>query len=50
MTGPAETGRSAMYQLYRRRQLGLSTRMFEVGGSWCWNRYPGARFDSEGWI
>jgi cation diffusion facilitator CzcD-associated flavoprotein CzcO len=46
-------GLSGMYQLYRLRQLGLSVRAFEagdgVGGTWYWNRYPGARFDSESW-
>jgi len=46
-------GMSGMYQLYRLRQLGLSVRAFEagdgVGGTWYWNRYPGARFDSESW-
>ena len=44
-------GISGMYQLYRLRQLGLSVRVYEdgggVGGTWYWNRYPGARFDSE---
>ena len=44
-------GLSGMYQLHRLRELGLSTRVFEtgsgVGGTWYWNRYPGARFDSE---
>ncbi|MCC8937209.1 NAD(P)/FAD-dependent oxidoreductase [Bradyrhizobium sp. Arg68] len=44
-------GLSGMYQLYRLRELGLKTRVFEagtgVGGTWYWNRYPGARFDSE---
>jgi cation diffusion facilitator CzcD-associated flavoprotein CzcO len=44
-------GLSGMYQLYRLRELGLRTRVFEagtgVGGTWYWNRYPGARFDSE---
>ncbi len=44
-------GMSGMYQLHRLRQLGLSVRVFEagdgVGGTWYWNRYPGARFDSE---
>jgi cation diffusion facilitator CzcD-associated flavoprotein CzcO len=44
-------GISGMYQLYRLRELGLSVRVFEagsdVGGTWYWNRYPGARFDSE---
>ena len=40
-----------MYQLHRLRELGLRVRVFEagtdVGGTWYWNRYPGARFDSE---
>ncbi|MFZ4408078.1 MAG: flavin-containing monooxygenase [Paracraurococcus sp.] len=44
-------GIAGMYQLYRLRQLGLTVRVFEagtgVGGTWYWNRYPGARFDSE---
>jgi len=44
-------GMSGMYQLHCLRQLGLSVRVFEagdgVGGTWYWNRYPGARFDSE---
>src|SRR5258705_434783 len=46
-------GISGMYQLHRLRGLGLSVRAFEagdgVGGTWYWNRYPGARFDSESW-
>jgi cation diffusion facilitator CzcD-associated flavoprotein CzcO len=46
-------GISGMYQLHRVRELGLSVRVFEagagVGGTWYWNRYPGARFDSESW-
>jgi cation diffusion facilitator CzcD-associated flavoprotein CzcO len=44
-------GMSGLYQLYRLRELGLTVRVFEagtdVGGTWYWNRYPGARFDSE---
>jgi cation diffusion facilitator CzcD-associated flavoprotein CzcO len=44
-------GMSGMYQLHRLRELGLRVRVFEagtgVGGTWYWNRYPGARFDSE---
>ena len=44
-------GVTGLYQLYRIRQLGLSVRVYEdgggVGGTWYWNRYPGARFDSE---
>ena len=46
-------GISGMYQLHRLRELGLRARVFEagdgVGGTWYWNRYPGARFDSESW-
>jgi len=46
-------GLSGMYQLHRLRELGLRARAFEagndVGGTWYWNRYPGARFDSESW-
>ena len=44
-------GISGLYQLYRLRQLGMTVRVLEagtgVGGTWYWNRYPGARFDSE---
>ena len=46
-------GISGMFMLYRLRELGLTTQVFEagtnVGGTWYWNRYPGARFDSESW-
>ena len=46
-------GVSGLYQLYRLRELGLRVRVFEagsgVGGTWYWNRYPGARVDSESW-
>ena len=44
-------GIAGLYQLYKLRELGLNVRVFEagtgVGGTWYWNRYPGARFDSE---
>ncbi len=44
-------GMSGMYQVYLLRELGFSVEGFEagtdVGGTWYWNRYPGARFDSE---
>ncbi len=44
-------GIAGMYQLHSLRKLGLSVLGFEtgsgVGGTWYWNRYPGARFDSE---
>ena len=44
-------GFSGLYLLHRLRQQGLSTRCFErgdgVGGTWYWNRYPGARCDVE---
>jgi cation diffusion facilitator CzcD-associated flavoprotein CzcO len=42
-----------MFMLYRLRELGMTVQVFEagsdVGGTWYWNRYPGARFDSESW-
>ena len=42
-------GFAGMYMLHRLRDLGLSTRVYEagggVGGTWYWNRYPGARCD-----
>ena len=44
-------GFSGLYMLHRLRELGFTTRVFEaaegVGGTWHWNRYPGARCDSE---
>ena len=44
-------GVTGLYALHRLRELGLTARSFEtgdaVGGTWYWNRYPGARFDSE---
>ena len=44
-------GISGMYQLHRLRDMGLRVLALEagtgVGGTWYWNRYPGARFDSE---
>jgi cation diffusion facilitator CzcD-associated flavoprotein CzcO len=40
-----------IYQLYRAREAGYSVQLLEagtgVGGTWYWNRYPGARYDSE---
>ncbi|MDI3339528.1 MAG: NAD(P)/FAD-dependent oxidoreductase [Sphaerobacter sp.] len=47
-------GFSGLYMLHRLRQLGVTTRVYEagggVGGTWYWNRYPGARCDSESWV
>ena len=44
-------GISGIYQLYRVLEAGFSAQLLEagdgVGGTWFWNRYPGARFDSE---
>lgn len=44
-------GLSGIYSIYQMRQLGLRAKVLEagsdVGGTWYWNRYPGARFDSE---
>src|SRR5215468_756143 len=45
-------GFAGLYQLFRLRdRLGLTVRVLEaagdIGGTWFWNRYPGARCDSE---
>ena len=44
-------GFAGLYMLHRLRGLGLSARVYEagngVGGTWYWNRYPGARCDVE---
>src|SRR4051812_36920520 len=44
-------GIAGMYMLHKLRKAGLSTRVFEagdnVGGTWYWNRYPGARVDID---
>lgn len=44
-------GFAGLYLLYRLRQMGVSAQAFEtgsdVGGTWYWNRYPGARCDIE---
>ncbi|WP_293899016.1 NAD(P)/FAD-dependent oxidoreductase [Phenylobacterium sp.] len=44
-------GFSGLYMLHRLRQQGLTARVYEagtgVGGTWYWNRYPGARVDIE---
>ncbi|KAG8166402.1 hypothetical protein KVR01_002091 [Diaporthe batatas] len=44
-------GFSGISMLYRLRKLGLNAKIFEAGdqfgGTWHWNRYPGARVDSE---
>ncbi len=44
-------GFSGLYMLYRLREQGLTARVFEaaggIGGTWYWNRYPGARCDAE---
>jgi len=47
-------GFSGIYALHLLRRLGLRCRLYErgdaVGGAWYWNRYPGARCDSESWF
>ena len=47
-------GVAGLYQLHLLRSQGLAVKAFDaasdVGGTWYWNRYPGARFDSEGYI
>ncbi|MDA3039707.1 MAG: NAD(P)/FAD-dependent oxidoreductase [Actinomycetota bacterium] len=44
-------GVTGVYQLHLLREAGVDVRLVEagtnVGGTWYWNRYPGARFDSE---
>ena len=44
-------GFAGLYALYRLREAGLRVRVYEsgdgVGGTWYWNRYPGARCDAE---
>ena len=44
-------GFAGLYALYRLRKAGLRARVYEaaddVGGTWYWNRYPGARCDAE---
>src|SRR5215212_9434804 len=44
-------GFAGLYSLHKLRGMGLSARLFEagggVGGTWLWNRYPGARCDVE---
>src|SRR5919201_2098186 len=44
-------GFAGLYMLHRLRGLGLTARVYEagdgIGGTWYWNRYPGARCDVE---
>ena len=44
-------GFGGLYMLHKARGLGLKARVIEaggnVGGTWYWNRYPGARCDVE---
>ncbi len=44
-------GVTGIYQLHRALEEGFTAQLWEagdgVGGTWFWNRYPGARFDSE---
>ncbi|BEI88646.1 uncharacterized protein CcaverHIS019_0200080 [Cutaneotrichosporon cavernicola] len=47
-------GVAGLYQLHQLRKEGFKARLFEAGadlaGTWFWNRYPDARFDSDGHI
>ena len=47
-------GVAGLYAVHKLREQGLSVRAFEagtgVGGTWYWNRYPGARVDSQAYI
>ena len=44
-------GFAGIYQLYSLRKIGMNARVLEagagIGGTWFWNRYPGARCDVE---
>src|SRR4030081_2906776 len=44
-------GVAGVYQIKRLTDLGVDAVVLDaaadLGGTWCWNRYPGARFDSE---
>lgn len=47
-------GVAGLYQIHQLREQGLNVQGVEagtdVGGTWYWNRYPGAKFDSESYI
>lgn len=47
-------GIAGLYQLHRLREMGLRVRTIdaasEVGGTWYWNCYPGARVDSQSYV
>ncbi len=47
-------GVAGLYELHMLREQGLNVRAYDtasgVGGTWYWNRYPGAKFDSEAYI
>ena len=47
-------GFAGLYTVYKLKKMGFSHRAFEqgggVGGTWYWNRYPGASSDSESWV
>lgn len=47
-------GIAGLYQLHRLREMGLKVRSIDaasdVGGTWYWNCYPGARVDSQSYI
>jgi cation diffusion facilitator CzcD-associated flavoprotein CzcO len=46
-------GFGGLRMLIELRRMGLKAKVFEagtdVGGTWYWNRYPGARTDTEAW-
>ena len=47
-------GFAGIRTLHELRELGVTVKVLEagsdVGGTWYWNRYPGARTDSESWV
>lgn len=48
------TGFAGLYEIYLLKQLGLDVKGIDsaadVGGTWFWNRYPGARSDVESYV
>ncbi len=47
-------GIAGLYAVYRLRELGLEVQAFDaatdIGGTWYWNCYPGARVDSQSYV
>ena len=47
-------GVAGLYQLYKLREMGMKVRAYDtasgVGGTWYWNRYPGAQCDTASMV